>query len=123
VDPKREGDEALNVADFKIDDILNVPGDQLLAEVAEDFGDPAFLAAQFDLIALPAVSSHNPSRFNRAGAMATFPAQPERSRDLRLPPHGPFPARHLRCWRNGLLCRCGAASFWARLRPSCWSSL
>jgi cell division septation protein DedD len=76
VDPKREGDEALNVADFKIDDILNVPGDQLLAEVAEDFGDPAFLAAQFDLIALPAVSSHNPSRFNRAGAMATFPAQP-----------------------------------------------
>jgi len=76
VDPKRKGDEALNVADFKIDDILNVPGDQLLAEVAEDFGDPAFLAAQFDSIALPAVSSHDSSGVNRRGAMATFPVRP-----------------------------------------------
>ena len=76
VDPKRNGDEALNVADFKIDDILNIPGDQLLAEVAEDFGDPAFLAAQFDSIALPTVSSHNRSGVNQGGAMTTFPAQP-----------------------------------------------
>ena len=76
VDPKRKGDEALNVADFKIDDILNVPGDQLLAEVAEDFGDPAFLAAQFDSIALPAVSGHNRSGVNWSGAMASFPALP-----------------------------------------------
>jgi cell division septation protein DedD len=76
VDPKRKGDEALNVADFKIDDILNVPGDRLLAEVAEDFGDPGFLAAQFDSIALPAVSSHNHRGVNWGGAMATFPAQP-----------------------------------------------
>jgi len=76
VDPKRKGDEALNVADFKIDDILNVPGDRLLDEVAEDFGDPAFLAAQFDSIALPAVSSHNRSGVNWSGAMATFPALP-----------------------------------------------
>jgi SPOR domain len=76
VDPKREGDEALNVADFKIDDILNVPGDQLLAEVAEDFGDPGFLAAQFDSIALPGVSSHNRRGVNWGGAMVTFPVQP-----------------------------------------------
>ncbi len=76
VDPKRKGDEALNVADFKIDDILNVPGDQLLAEVAEDFGDPAFLAAQFDSIALPGVSSHNRRGVNWGGAMVTFPVQP-----------------------------------------------
>src|SRR5215831_17052065 len=75
-DPKRESAEALNVADFKIDDMLNVPGDQLLAEVAEDFGDPAFLAAQFDSIALPVLSSHDRSGLNRGGAMATFPVQP-----------------------------------------------
>ena len=71
-DPKRESAEALNVADFKIDDMLNVPGGQLLAEVAEDFGDPAFLAAQFDSIALPAVSGHN----SRGVDLATFPVQP-----------------------------------------------
>src|SRR5258707_569523 len=76
VDPKHKGDEALNVADFKIDDILSVPGDQLLAEVADDFGDPAFLAAQFDSIALPAVSSHDSSGANRGGAVATFRVQP-----------------------------------------------
>src|SRR6266481_916096 len=76
VDSKHKSDEALNVADFKIDDILNVPGDQLLAEVAEDFGAPAFLAAQFDSIALPTVSSHSRSGVNRGGAMATFPVQP-----------------------------------------------
>jgi cell division septation protein DedD len=76
VDPKRKRDEALNVADFKIDDILNVPGDQLLAEVAEDFGDPGFLAAQFDSIALPGVSSHNRRGVDWGGAMVTFPAQP-----------------------------------------------
>src|SRR5262249_35148379 len=76
VDSKHKRNEALNVADFKIDDILNVPGDQLLAEVAEDFGDPAFLAAQFDSIALPAMSSHNRSGVNRGGATVTFPVQP-----------------------------------------------
>src|SRR5262245_41778922 len=76
VDPKHKGDEALNVADFKIDDILSVPSDQLLGEVAEDFGDPAFLAAQFDSIALPGVSSHNRRGVNWGGARVTFPAQP-----------------------------------------------
>ena len=75
VDPNK-GDDALNVADFKIDDILNVPGDQLLAEVAEDFGDPAFLAAQFDSIALSTVSSRDGSGVNRRGAAATVPVQP-----------------------------------------------
>src|SRR5262249_30840910 len=76
VDTKHKSYEALNVADFKIDDILNVPGDQLLAEVAEDFGDPAFLAAEFDSIALPAVSGHDRGSVNRGGAMATFRVQP-----------------------------------------------
>lgn len=72
----KQRDEALNVADFKIDDILNVPGDQLLAEVAEDFGDPAFLATQFDSIALPGVSTHDMRGFNRPEAMATLRVQP-----------------------------------------------
>jgi cell division septation protein DedD len=76
MDSKQGSDEALNVADFKIDDILSVPGDQLLAEVAEDFGDPTFLASQFDSIALPAVSGHDSSGVDQRGAMATFPAQP-----------------------------------------------
>jgi hypothetical protein len=76
VDSKHKPDEALAVADFKIDDILNVPGDQLLAEVAEDFGDPAFLAAEFDSIALPAMSTHDMSRVNRRGTMATLRVQP-----------------------------------------------
>jgi SPOR domain len=75
VHSNRRSDEALNVADFKIDDILNVPGDQLLAEVTEDFGDPAFLAAQFDSIALPAVSSRNRIGVNRGAAMATLRAR------------------------------------------------
>jgi cell division protein FtsN len=79
VDSKHKSNEALNVADFKIDDILNVPGDQLLAEVAEDFGDPAFLAAQFDSIALLAVASRDRSGVNRGRAMATFPVQPAAS--------------------------------------------
>jgi cell division septation protein DedD len=76
VDSKHKRDEALAIADFKIDSVLNVPGDQLLAEVAEDFGDPAFLAAQFDSIALPAVSPHDMSRVNQRGAMATLCVQP-----------------------------------------------
>jgi cell division septation protein DedD len=76
VDSKHKRNEALNVADFKIDDILNVPGDQLLAEVAEDFGDPAFLAAQFDSIALPAVSGHDRGGVNRGATMVPFPMQP-----------------------------------------------
>src|SRR5215470_15504244 len=94
VDSRHKSDEALNVADFKIDDILNLPGDQLLAEVADDFGDPAFLADQFDSIALPAASSHNRNRVNRRGAMATLPVQPA------VP---------------------GAASVQAFPRPPCWS--
>jgi hypothetical protein len=76
VDPKRKSDEALNVADFKIDDILNVPGNQLLAEVAKDFGDPAFLAAQFDSTALPAVSGHDRGGVNRDAAVTTFSVWP-----------------------------------------------
>jgi cell division septation protein DedD len=76
VESKHKRDEALAVADFKIDDVLNVPGDQLLAEVAEDFGDPAFLAAQFDSIALPAVSTRDMSRVNRRRAIATLRVQP-----------------------------------------------
>jgi SPOR domain len=54
---KGQKNEALNLADFEIDDILSMPGERLLAEVGEDFGDPASLAAEFDAIALPLLSS------------------------------------------------------------------
>jgi hypothetical protein len=50
--------EALNLADFKIDDILTASDDQLLAEVAENCGDPGMLAAEFDAIAFPVISRH-----------------------------------------------------------------
>jgi hypothetical protein len=53
---KARKNEALNLADFEIDDILSTPGERLLAEVGEDFGDPMFLAAEFDAIALPILS-------------------------------------------------------------------
>src|SRR5215472_13527683 len=71
VDSKRKRDEALNLADFKIDDILTIPGDRLLAEVAEDFGNPAFLAAEFDSIAFPFTSSHHDGATNPDDAAAT----------------------------------------------------
>jgi cell division septation protein DedD len=53
---KGQKNEALNLADFEIDDILSTSGERLLAEVGEDFGDPMFLAAEFDAIALPILS-------------------------------------------------------------------
>jgi cell division septation protein DedD len=62
MDEKQKLDTALNLADFKIDDLANVPGDRLLAEVAEDFGHPEFLAEAFDAIAFPVLS-------NRSGAV------------------------------------------------------
>jgi cell division septation protein DedD len=58
MDEKQKRDEALNLADFKVDDIMRVPADELQAETAEDFGDPAFLAEEFDAIARPVMSRH-----------------------------------------------------------------
>jgi hypothetical protein len=55
----RKRNDALNIADFTIDDILSTPGDQLLAEVAEDYGDHEALAAEFDAIAFPVLSQHS----------------------------------------------------------------
>src|SRR5215471_6551375 len=75
VDSRHKRDEALNLADFKIDDILNVPADRLLAEVAEDFGDPAFLAVEFDSIALPVMSSYHDSAVNPDEAAAASPVR------------------------------------------------
>jgi cell division septation protein DedD len=57
MDEKQKRDAALNLADFKIDDMSSLPGDRLLAEVAEDFGDPAYLAAAFDAIAFPVIAN------------------------------------------------------------------
>jgi hypothetical protein len=39
-----------NIADAMVEDILNTPGDELLREVEEDYGDPLALAKVFDQI-------------------------------------------------------------------------
>ena len=39
-----------NLADALTEDILNTPGDELLREVEEDYGDPLALANKFDQI-------------------------------------------------------------------------
>src|ERR1700730_6590025 len=75
VDSKQKRDEALNVADFKIDDILNVRGDNLLAEVAENFGNPTLLAAEFDSIAFPVMSSHDNSAVKQGDTAVNLSVQ------------------------------------------------
>ncbi len=47
------------LADVLIEDILSTPADQLLVEVAEDYGNPRALAATFDKIVLRARSSND----------------------------------------------------------------
>jgi len=76
VDAKDKRDEALNLADFKIDDILSMPGDRLLVEIGEDFGDPARLAAEFDVIAFALLSGRHDSAVDPGQAGATSVAQP-----------------------------------------------
>jgi cell division septation protein DedD len=47
------------LADVLVEDILCTSGEQLLAEVAEDYGNPRALAVAFDKIVLRARSSHD----------------------------------------------------------------
>jgi hypothetical protein len=76
MDGKQRRDQALNLADFKIDDILSVPGDRLLAEVAEDYERKTHLAEAFDAIASPVLSRHDAA----AAAVSTGAAPPITSR-------------------------------------------
>jgi tetratricopeptide (TPR) repeat protein len=55
-----------NLADAMSEDILNTPGDDLLCEVEEDYGDPQALAVQFDRIRAQAESEA--LRMGRAAA-------------------------------------------------------
>ncbi len=67
------------LADVLVEDIAGTPADQLLAEVAEDYGNPRALAATFDKIVLRArtgndrsVSGALPTRSSRAfGGLAS----------------------------------------------------
>jgi DamX protein len=70
MDPKQKRDQALNLAEFEIDDILSAPGDRLLAEVAEDYGHPTHLADAFDAIASPLLSRHDPVAIGQGAAPA-----------------------------------------------------
>src|SRR3982074_2642336 len=54
---KQQGLDRL--ADVLVEDILSTPGDQLLAEVAEDCGNARALADTFDKIVVRARSSHD----------------------------------------------------------------
>jgi hypothetical protein len=47
---KPKQDALDNIADAMVEDILNTPGEDLLREVEEDYGDPLALAKQFELI-------------------------------------------------------------------------
>src|SRR5215471_17305135 len=72
-----------NLADAMSEDILNTPGDDLLSEVGEDYGDPQALAVQFDRIRVHALAA----QFDRIRAeaerevpgMALADAHPARS--------------------------------------------
>ncbi len=86
---KERRDQALNIADFKIDDILSIPGERLLAEVAEDHGHPAHLAAAFDAIAAPFVSGHDARGVSAAGNGATRDAAPAAPPPLTARPPSP----------------------------------
>jgi hypothetical protein len=112
MDEKQKRDEALNLADFKVDDIMRVPADELQAETAEDFGDPAFLAEEFDAIARPVMSRHGGKVDQREAASHCSPCPPSRPhsrrlRNLRPRRHGVFLGLRLRRRRHGSPCRCG----------------
>jgi cell division septation protein DedD len=68
MDEKQKRDASLHLADFKIDDMSSVPGERLLAEVAEEFGDPAHLAAAFDAIAFPVIANQGGGAVNEGAA-------------------------------------------------------
>jgi hypothetical protein len=58
------------IADFVVEDILSVSDDQLLAEAVEDYGSSSALAAEFDAITHPAMSSHNTSPIKQSESVA-----------------------------------------------------
>jgi cell division septation protein DedD len=76
MDSKQARQEALNLADFKIDDILSAPREQLLAEAAEDFGHPGFLAAAFDTIASAVTSGRDDGAVDQGAEAASQHALP-----------------------------------------------
>jgi hypothetical protein len=81
-----------------VEDVLNTSGEELLAEVAEDYnGDPNVLAAEFDLIADHIISSRSGVTVKKRSADASQGKRVDllrfglrhirRSRGVRRPPH------------------------------------
>ena len=69
-----------NLADAMSEDILNTPGDDLLCEVEEDYGDPQALAVQFDRIRAQAEREVLwPQAEREVPGMARAAARPARS--------------------------------------------
>src|ERR1700704_2072649 len=59
------------LADVLVEDILCTPGDKLLAEVAEDYGNPRAFADSFDKVVSRARSSHDGLVAKASPAVAT----------------------------------------------------
>lgn len=58
------------LADVLVEDIVGTPADQLLAEVAEDYGNPRALVTTFDKIALRARTRNNALPSSAFGGLA-----------------------------------------------------
>jgi hypothetical protein len=71
--PTVQSDPMDYLADALVEDILATPPELLLAESAEDYGDPRALAAQFDRIV---TSNASPARALRLGSDVTVPREP-----------------------------------------------
>lgn len=95
-DDQVHGNRALDVADFEIDDVLSTPGDRLMAEVADDFGDRGALAAEFDAIALALLSGTRRDAADRATGVAAASAGGAVAAARRLTPTFPSPESALR---------------------------
>jgi murein DD-endopeptidase MepM/ murein hydrolase activator NlpD len=69
----RHPDPLDDLTDALAEDILDAPAERLLAEAAEDHGEPAALAAAFDRVAARAARQARPRRLaDRIGALAAM---------------------------------------------------
>ena len=71
--PTAQPDPMDHLADALVEDILETPPDVLLAESAEDYGDPRALAAQFDRIV---TSNASPVGALKVNSDVTVPREP-----------------------------------------------
>jgi hypothetical protein len=105
-----------HLADALVEDILATPGAVLLAESAEDHGDPRALAAEFDRIV---ASSAGPVGASKVASAVTAPRGLARNASQRSAHHGGTSGRRLRLgrFRPNLLSLSGGGRFPSRGLP------